>query len=220
MKREIQLLISEEFAEKIIPENDSVRLLDEIIDSLDLNRLYETYSKYGRKWATEPSVMLKILVYANMQSIYSSRDIESSCKRDINFMWLLGAKKAPDYHEIARFRSGRLSECGDEIFYQLVKKLSELGEIKLEHLFVDGTKIEANANKYSFVWKHSGYEFTDESVSEFFRYDPNTVSVRIAFTHILHRAGSADYKDKTDITYFAHKTRDDGDYLIFARYNN
>ena len=141
MKREIQLLISEEFAEKIIPENDSVRLLDEIIDSLDLNRLYETYSKYGRKWATEPSVMLKILVYANMQGIYSSRDIESSCKRDINFMWLLGGKKAPDYHEIARFRSGRLSECGDEIFYQLVKKLSELGEIKYAHLFVDGTKI-------------------------------------------------------------------------------
>ena len=78
MKKEIQLLISEEFAEKTIPENDSVRLLDEIVDSLDLNRLYETYSKYGRKWATEPSVMLKILVYANMQGIYSSRDIESS----------------------------------------------------------------------------------------------------------------------------------------------
>ena len=155
MKREIQLLISEEFAEKIIPENDSVRLLDEIIDSLDLNRLYETYSKYGRKWATEPSVMLKILVYANMQGIYSSRDIESSCKRDINFMWLLGAKKAPDYHEIARFRSERLKECGEEIFYQIVKKLSAIGEIKLEHLFVDGTKIEANANKYSFVWKKS-----------------------------------------------------------------
>ena len=143
MKREIQLLISEEFAERIIPANDSVRLLDEIIDSLDLNRLYETYSKYGRKWATEPSVMLKILVYANMQGIYSSREIEKACQRDINFMWLLGGKKAPDYHEIARFRSGRLNECGEEIFYQLVKKLSALGEIKFEHLFVDGTKIEA-----------------------------------------------------------------------------
>lgn len=71
-----------------------------------------------------------------------------------------------------------------------------------------------------FVWSHSGYEFKDEKVSEFFRYDENTVSVRIAFTHILKRAGSADYKDKTDITYFAHKTSADGNYLIFARYNN
>ena len=155
MKKEIQLLISEEFAEKIIPENDSVRLVDEIIDEMNLKCLYDTYSNTGRKWATEPTVMLKILVYANMQGIYSSREIEKACKRDINFMWLLGGKKAPDYHEIARFRSGRLSECGDEIFYQLVKKLSAIGEIKLEHLFVDGTKIEANANKYSFVWKKS-----------------------------------------------------------------
>lgn len=155
MKKEIQLLISEEFAEKIIPETDSVRLADEIIDEINLKSLYDTYSEIGRKWATEPSVMLKILVYANMQGIYSSREIENACKRDINFMWLLGGKKSPDYHEIARFRSERMSECGDEIFYQLVKKLSELGEIKFEHLFVDGTKIEANANKYSFVWKKS-----------------------------------------------------------------
>ena len=72
MKREIQLLISEEFAEKIIPENDSVRLADEIIDEMNLDCLYDTYSNIGRKWATEPSVMLKILVYANMQGIYSS----------------------------------------------------------------------------------------------------------------------------------------------------
>lgn len=155
MKKEIQLLISEEFAEKIIPENDSVRLVDEIIDEMNLKCLYDTYSNTGRKWATEPTVMLKILVYANMQGIYSSRDIESSCKRDINFMWLLGTKKAPDYHQIARFRSERLNRCGEEIFYQLVKKLLAIGEIKLEHLFVDGTKIEANANKYSFVWKKS-----------------------------------------------------------------
>lgn len=155
MKREIQLLISEEFAEKIIPANDSVRLLDEIIDSLDLNRLYETYSKTGRKCATKPATLLKIVVYAYMQGIYSSRDIESACKRDINFMWLLGGKKAPNHFEIARFRSLRLNECGDKLFYQLVKKLVAFGEIKFEHLFVDGTKIEANANKYSFVWKKS-----------------------------------------------------------------
>ncbi len=71
-----------------------------------------------------------------------------------------------------------------------------------------------------FVWSHAGYAFQDEKVSEIFRYDENTVSVRIAFTHILKRTGSADYKDRTDITYFAHKAEEDSDYLIFARYNN
>ncbi len=69
-----------------------------------------------------------------------------------------------------------------------------------------------------FVWDHNGYAFEDEAVSEFFRYDENTVSVRIAFTHILKKAGRQDYRDRTDITYFARKI--DGKYMIFARYNN
>ena len=155
MSRHIQLLISDEFAEKIIPENDSVRLCDDIIDKMDLYSLFRTYSDRGRKYATNPRTLLKILVYANMQGIYSSRDIETACKRDINFMWLLNGEKAPNHFEIARFRSKRLSKCKDEIFYQLVNKLAEIEEIKFEHLFVDGTKIEANANKYSFVWKKS-----------------------------------------------------------------
>ena len=68
----------------------------------------------------------------------------------MNYIWLLNGAKAPNHSEIARFRSKRLSQCAEELFYQLVSKLRELGELKLEHLFVDGTKIEANANKYSF----------------------------------------------------------------------
>lgn len=155
MSRNVQLLISDEFTERIIPENDSVRLLDEIVDEMDLMCLVRTYSDKGRKSATNPATLLKVMLYANMEGIYSSRAIESSCKRDINFIWLLNGEKAPNYHEIARFRSKRLSECGEELFYQLVKKLSGMEEIKYEHLFVDGTKIEANANKYSFVWKKS-----------------------------------------------------------------
>lgn len=155
MSRYFQLLISEEFAERIIPEDDSVRLLDQIVDELDLHSLACSYSRIGRKSATSPRTLLKIMIYANMEGIYSSRSIESSCKRDINFIWLLNGEKAPNYREIARFRSERLIECGEDLFYQLVKKLSSLGEINFEHLFVDGTKIEANANKYSFVWRKS-----------------------------------------------------------------
>ncbi len=155
MSKHIQLLISEEFAEKNIPQNDSVRLVDEIIDEMDLTELYNTYSNIGRKSATDPQTLLKVMIYANMEGIYSSRHISTACKRDINFMWLLCGKKAPNHSEIARFRSKRLSDCIENIFFQFVKKLYSIGEIKYEHLFVDGTKIEANANKYSFVWKKS-----------------------------------------------------------------
>jgi transposase len=154
-KRNFQLKIDEVFAERIIPANDSVRLLDEIVEGMDLSALFRAYKRTGRKPATNPVTLLKIIIYAVMEGIYSSRAIESSCLRDINFIWLLDGAKAPNYHEIARFRSKRLSECGDELFYQLIEKLHEFGEIKYEHLFVDGTKFEANANKYSFVWKKS-----------------------------------------------------------------
>lgn len=153
--RDVQLLIDESFAEKIIPANDSVRLLDEIVEEMDLTPLMRAYNARGRKPATSPSTMLKILLYANMEGIYSSRKIATACVRDLNFIWLRNGEKAPSYHEIARFRSKRLPECAEALFVQLVKKLREIGEIKFEHLFVDGTKIEANANKYSFVWKKS-----------------------------------------------------------------
>jgi transposase len=153
--RNVQLKIDEIIAERMIPADDSVRLLDEIIEEMDLTPLWRAYKRTGRRPATNPVTMLKILVYAIMEGIFSSRAIALACRRDINFIWLLNGEKAPNHSEIARFRSKRLTECGEELFYQLVGKLSDLGEIKYEHLFVDGTKIEANANKYSFVWKKS-----------------------------------------------------------------
>lgn len=157
--RIVQLKIDEIFAEKIIPANDRVRLLDQIVEEMDLTPLMRAYERRGRRPATAPSTLLKILLYANMENIYAARSIESACKRDINFIWLLNGAPAPNYHEIARFRSKRLSECGEELFFQMVEGLKEIGEIKYEHLFVDGTKIEANANKYSFVWKKSTNKF-------------------------------------------------------------
>ena len=151
----MQLKIDEIFAERAIPADDSVRLLDEVMEEMDYTPLMRAYKRTGRRPATNPVTMLKILVYAIMQGIFSSRAIALACTRDINFIWLLNGEKAPNHSEIARFRSKRLTECGEELFYQLVEKLAVMGEIKYEHLFVDGTKIEANANKYSFVWKKS-----------------------------------------------------------------
>jgi transposase len=151
----MQLKIDEVFAEKIIPADDSVRLLDDIIEEMNCDPLMRAYESTGRPPATPPVTMLKVVLYASMEHIYSSRGIASACQRDINYIWLLNGAKAPNHSEIARFRSKRLTECGEEFFYQLVQQLYTLGEIKFDHLFVDGTKIEANANKYSFVWKKS-----------------------------------------------------------------
>jgi transposase len=139
--------------EKIIPENDSVRLLSHILEELDYKELYKAYSHMGRKSAVEPKILFKILAYAYAEGIYSSRKIETACKRDVNFMWLLQGCKAPDHSTIARFRKGSLGKSVEDLFYQQVKCLHKFGEIQYENLFVDGTKIEANANRYTFVWR-------------------------------------------------------------------
>ena len=151
----MQLKIYESFAERYIPADDSVRLLDRVVEEMDLRALMRAYDSHGRPPATPPRTMLKVILYAAMEHNYSSRKIKSSCERDMNYIWLLNGAPAPSHFEIARFRSKRLAECADELFSQLVHHLHGIGEITFEHLFVDGTKNEANANKYSFVWKKS-----------------------------------------------------------------
>lgn len=88
-----------------------------------------------------------------MEGIYSTRDIEKVCKRDINFRWLLQGYKIVDHSNIALFIKDYLNDCLEDLFYQLVHILRDIHEINFENLFVDSTKIEANANKYTFVWK-------------------------------------------------------------------
>jgi transposase len=139
--------------EVIIPEDDSVRLLSQITEELDYTELYAAYSPDGRNPVTEPRILFKIMAYAYMEFTYSSRKIESACRRDVNFMWLLAGEPVPDHTTINRFRKERLGDAMEGLFYQFVQKLYEIGEVKYENVFQDGTKIEANANRYTFVWK-------------------------------------------------------------------
>ncbi len=139
--------------EILIPADDSVRLLSQLLEELDYRKLYQAYSHKGRNPAVSPKNLFKVLVYGYMSDIITTRAIERACRRDINFMWLLQGQKAPDHNTISRFRSGRLNEVVEDLFHQFVMKLHQLKEITFKNLFVDGTKIEACANKYSFVWK-------------------------------------------------------------------
>lgn len=134
-----------------IPEGDYVYKVAEICERLDYTELWDTYVRAWRK--VNPITMFEILVYAYIRGIYSSREIEEGCKTDIRFMWLLNGEPAPSDSTITRFMRGHLAEVIEDLFYQFVKILYEMGEVKFKNLFVDGTKIEAYANKYTFVWK-------------------------------------------------------------------
>jgi transposase len=139
----------------MIAEDDPVRLLDAKLEGLDYSGLYRAYAARGRKPKTSPVSMFKVMVYGMSEGIYSKRQIAKKCQRDVNYMWLLGDEAAPMHDALTWFSRHQLSEAVEGLFYQLVKALRESGEIRNKHLFVDGTKLEANANKYSFVWKKS-----------------------------------------------------------------
>lgn len=138
--------------EVLIPNNDPVRLLNVFVEDMELTDLYQTYGKIKKDQAS-PRQLFKIVIYAAMNRIYSSRDIETACRRDINFMYLLEGKPVPDHSTIARFISLHLSQCSKKTLAEVTELLKTKGEISGEHIFIDGTKIESAANRYTFVWK-------------------------------------------------------------------
>ena len=140
--------------ERMIPASDPVRLLSAFVEGMDLSELYRTYDRF-RKNQASPRQMMKIVLYAAMNRIYSSRDIQRSCQRDINFMYLLEGMPVPDHATIARFVSLHFSRCSKELMTQMSEILYALGETSGKTIFIDGTKIESVSNKYTFVWKKS-----------------------------------------------------------------
>lgn len=140
--------------ECIIPSDDKVRLLSQFVEELDLTDLYRTYERV-RKSSVTPRQMLKVVLYAAMNHLYSSRDIENACRRDINFMFLLEGTPAPDHATIARFKYLHFPAVSEHYLAAMSEWLYSHGEISGHDIFIDGTKIESCANKYSFVWKKS-----------------------------------------------------------------
>lgn len=139
--------------DELVPENHMVRVVDAVIDRLDISDILSTYRGGGNS-AFNPKMMLKVLVFAYLSNVYSSRRIEDLLKRDIYFMWLAGMKR-PDFRTINYYRGKRLKEGFDAVFTQVVRLLHEEGFVSLKVQYIDGTKIESVANKYTFVWRGS-----------------------------------------------------------------
>jgi transposase len=136
--------------DKDIAENDPVRVVDAVIDNLKLDNFKKLYKEKGRS-PYHPKMMLKAVIYGYMNNLYSCRKIETALKRDIHFIWLAGYEQ-PDFNTINRFRN-RVKDEINQVFTQLVLILAERGFITLDVEYIDGTKIESKANKYTFVWR-------------------------------------------------------------------
>jgi len=134
-------------------EKHPVRVVDQVVESINIQPLLKAYSKEGNP-AYHPKMLLKVMLYAYMTNIYSSRKIELAVRENINFMWLTGMNIV-DHNTINRFRSKKLKDSFKEIFKQVVLMLASEGFISLKQIYTDGTKIEAQAGRYTFVWGNS-----------------------------------------------------------------
>ena len=162
-----------------IPKEDSVFKLLEICEQLDYTQLYRAYLRSWRK--NNPQTLFEVLVFGYMNRKYSARQIEEACRTDIRFMWILRGEPVPDHSTIARFQNEKLTEAIEDLFYQLVEKLHEAGEVGFRNIFVDGTKIEANANRYTFVWKKAVEKYNAKLDAKFEKVLP-VVRERYGFT--------------------------------------
>lgn len=136
-----------------IGENDPVRLVNQVVDELDLSTIIQSY-KGGGTSSFCPRMMIKVLFYAYMRNIYSCRKIEAALSENVHFLWLSG-KQFPDFRTINDFRSKRLRNQINTIFSKVVVMLVELGYVSLDVQYIDGTKIESASNRYTFVWRKS-----------------------------------------------------------------
>ncbi len=138
----------------LIPENHPVRTVSAVIDRLDITGIESTY-KGGGTSSFHPRMLLKVIVYSYMCNVYSGRRMERLLRENVNYMWLSGMSR-PDFRTINRFRSERLSDGRfDEVFRQVVLLLNGEGLVSLKVQYIDGTKIESVANRYTFVWRGS-----------------------------------------------------------------
>lgn len=139
--------------DELVPQNHLVRVVNDAVERMNIDPLLERY-KGGGTSSYHPKMMLKVLIYAYSQRIYSSRQIAKALRENIYFMWLSGQNQ-PDFRTINRFRSSTMKGLIDQIFAAVLELLLDAGYVKLENYFLDGTKVEANANRYTFVWAKS-----------------------------------------------------------------
>lgn len=136
--------------DELIGADHPVRIVSQVLDNIDIDPLLKKYRGGGAS-SFHPRMLLKVLVYAYINNNYSSRKIEAALQENIHYMWLSGMS-TPDHNTINRFRSERLKEVLRQVFTQVVVLLSEQGLLNIKELYTDGTKIEASANRYTFVW--------------------------------------------------------------------
>jgi transposase len=146
--------------DKLIPACHLVRIVNDCIEKLDMSCFEEYYSNFGCP-AFHPKMMIKIWIYAYCERIYTSRRLFKAMNENINFIWLSG-NQHPCFKTLCDFRSNKMEGMVDTVFKEVLLMLVELGYIDLDTLYIDGSKWEANANRYKVVWKKNADRYKEQ----------------------------------------------------------
>jgi transposase len=139
-----QIMLLPPNVQEMIPKNHLVRVIDTVVEQLDLRKLYNSYSEEGQP-GYHPKMLLKLLLYGYSTGIRSSRKMAQKTESDIYYMYLSGMQR-PDFRTISDFRKLKI-EYIRECFVEVVLLCKKLGMIKFGHISIDGSKIKANASK-------------------------------------------------------------------------
>ena len=138
-----------------VPKNHITRLIDIFVDSIPQEVLLEHKTASTGRPASHPAIMLKVLLFAYSRQTYSGRKIETMLEENLPMRWLAQDHRY-SYHTINNFRKSQHANILIKkafIYFSLALKNHNL--ISNDAVFIDGTKIEADASKYSFTWKKS-----------------------------------------------------------------
>lgn len=142
--------------EKIIDISDPVYGFCEVMDRIDLSKFFADKERKTGRPRCDLVKMLKLVLFSFMENGYLSlRGMEKACRTDIRYMWILDGMRAPSFMTFDNFINKVLCDSVEEVFKAVNRVIFEQNGVDLSHAYIDGTKIEANANKYSWVWKKS-----------------------------------------------------------------
>ena len=148
-----------------LDKNDIAFAINDLIESIPVES-FENFTRSTGCPAYHPRMMMKIILCAYTQSVFSGRKIEALLKDSVRMMWLAQGYE-PSYRTINRFRTNPLvAELLRQCFVQFRSKLVQENEIDTEAIFIDGTKIEANANKFTFVWRKSVERYSSNLIEK------------------------------------------------------
>ncbi|MEH6943452.1 transposase, partial [Bacillus sp. JJ722] len=137
-----------------------VRVIDQMIENVEEELFFVHYQCGGRS-SFHPKMMTKVILYAYTQKVYSCRGIAKLIEENIPAMWLAALQKT-DYRTINRFRTVQMEKLLPKLFEDMIHQIIDQKHITMQNYFLDGTKIEANANKYTFIWKKATTKYEEK----------------------------------------------------------